>query len=96
MRLSFFNPSRSYDANKSRVQFWGYDSAFEISFYVEADALKQLCPDISNNEMEFLHAFDTARSRIIEVAEQIYSNGKMRKFMLILQAKDFNEDKVEE
>lgn len=95
MRLNFLNPSRSYDANRSRVQFWGYDSAFEISFFVEADALKQLCPDISNNEMEFLHAFDTARSRIIEVAEQVYSNGKMRKFVLTLKAKDFNEDKLE-
>lgn len=92
MKLNFLNPSRSYDASKSSVQFWGYDSAFEISFFVEADALKLLCPDISNNETEFLHAFDTARSRIIEVAEQIYSNGKMRKFVLNLQAKDFNED----
>ena len=90
--LSFLNPSRSFDASKSRVQFWGYDSAFEIIFFVESDALKQLCPDISNNETEFLHAFDTARSRIIEVAEQVYSSGKKRKFTLILQAKDFGKD----
>ena len=62
---------------------------------MEADALKQLCPNINNNETEFLHAFDTARSRITEVAEQVYSNGKMRKFVLILKAKDFDEDKVE-
>ena len=92
MRLRFFNPSRSYDAIKNRVQFWGYENAFEISFFVEADALKQLCPEISHSETDFLHAFDTARSRIIEVAEKIYSGGKMRKFALILKAKDFDED----
>jgi hypothetical protein len=87
--LNFLNPSRSFDASKSRVQFWGYDSAFEISFYVEAGALKQLCPEITNAETGFLHAFDTARERIVEVAEQIYTKGKKRRFVLVLTAKDF-------
>lgn len=89
MKLSFLNPSRSFDASKSRVQFWGYDSAIEISFFVETDALKQLCPEINNAEMDFLQAFDTARNRIIEVAEEIYASGKKRHFTFVLTAKDF-------
>jgi len=72
MRLSFPNPSRSFDASKSRVCFWGYDRAIEVSFFVEADALKQLCPEMSNLETGFLQAFDTARDRIYEVANKVY------------------------
>ena len=89
MKLSFLNPSRSFDASKSRVQFWGYDSTIEISFFVEADALKQLCPDINNAESDFLHAFDSARDRIVEVAGEIYTSGKKRRFVFVLTAKDF-------
>ena len=89
MKLSFLNPSRSFDASKSRVQFWGYDSTIEISFFVEADALKQLCPDINNAETGFLKAFDTARNRINEVAEEIYASGKKGRFSFVLTAKDF-------
>jgi len=91
MLLSFFNPSRCYDANKSRVQFWGYDSAFEISFFVEADALKQLCPNVINVESEYLFVFDTERSRIIEVAEKVYKSGDRRRFTHNLSAKDFDD-----
>ena len=87
--LSFLNPSRSFDASNSRVQFWGYDSTIEISFFVEGDALKHLCPEINNAETGFLHAFDTARDRIVEVAEKIYASGKKRRFVLVLTAKDF-------
>jgi len=43
MRLSFPNPSRSFDASRNRICFWGYDSTIEISFFIEADALKWLC-----------------------------------------------------
>ena len=89
MKLNFLNPSRSFDASKSRVQFWAYDSTIEISFYVEADALKQLCPEINDAETGFLHAFDTARNRIIEVAEEIYASGKKGRFAFVLTAKDF-------
>ncbi len=39
MTLNFPNPSRSFDASKNRVTFWGYDSVIEISFSVEGDAM---------------------------------------------------------
>lgn len=88
MKLCFLNPCRSFDANKKRIQFWGYDNTIEISFYVEADALKQLYPDMNGSESGFLKAFDTARNRIIAVAENIYSNRKSSRSAFILAAKD--------
>jgi hypothetical protein len=89
MKLSFPNPSRSFDADKSRVLFWGYDSAIEVSFFVEADALKRLCPEMSSAETGFLEAFDTAQKRIHEVANKVYVRGGKGTYSYILAAKDF-------
>ena len=91
MRLTFPNPSRSYDASRNRVGFWGYDSTIEISFFVEADALKQQCPEMENTEQGFLKAFDTALDQIHEVADKIYIQGGKGKgsYVYILSAKDF-------
>ena len=89
MKLSFPNPSRSFDASKNRVLFWGYDKTVEISFFVELDALKRLCPEMSSVETGFLQAFDSARTRIYEVADKIYGSGAKRSFAYVLTAKDF-------
>ena len=89
MRLSFPNPSRSFDASMNRVRFWGYDRAIEISFYVEADALKRLCPELSCAETGLLKAFDTARKRIHEVADEVYVHGDTGCYSYILAAEDF-------
>ncbi len=89
MRLSFPNPSRSFDATRNRVRFWGYDSAIEVSFFVEADALRQLCPEISNVEAGFLKAFDAARKRIHEVAEEVYTRDSDNSYAYSLKAEDF-------
>ncbi len=89
MKLNFPNPSRSFDATKDRVQFWGYDSAIEVSFFVGADALKKLCPGMSNAEAGFLKAFDAARNRIHEVAEEVYARGKKGSYAYVLAAADF-------
>ncbi len=70
--LNFPNPSRSYDPAKSRVRFWGYDSAIEVSFFVEESALKKLCPKMNNVETEYLDAFDTTIKRIHNAAEKVY------------------------
>jgi polysaccharide deacetylase 2 family uncharacterized protein YibQ len=88
MRLSFPNPSRSFDATRNRVQFWGYDNAIEVSFVVEEDALEKLCPDMSRAEAGFLDAFDAARARIHEVAEKVYVRSKKRSYAFCLAAKD--------
>src|ERR1700722_2372282 len=42
MALHFPNASRSYDATRHCVSFWGYDSAFEIAFHLEEKALQQI------------------------------------------------------
>jgi len=89
MTVNFPNPSRSFDATKNRVQFWGYDRTIEISFFVELDALKKLCPDMNNVEAGFLKAFDTARKRIYEVADKAYVRSNKGCYAYSLAAKDF-------
>jgi hypothetical protein len=46
MALRFPNGSRSYDATRRAVRFWGHDSAMESSFFVTDDALKRIQPDM--------------------------------------------------
>ena len=89
MKLSFPNPSRSFDASSSRVCFWGYDSAIEVSFFVEADALKRLCPEMDSVETGFLNAFDAVRNRIYEVANKVYVGGSKGIYGYTLSADDF-------
>jgi hypothetical protein len=89
MTLSFPNPSRSFDASSSRVLFWGYDGAIEVSFFVEADALKRLFPEMDSAETGLLNAFDAARTRIHEVANKAYVGGSKGSYSYILSVEDF-------
>jgi len=73
MPLTFPNISRSYDAARQIVCFWGYDSAFEISFFVARETLQQIARQTCTNESDVLQAFDANRPRIHEVAEKTYS-----------------------
>ena len=61
----------------------------EVFFFVEADALKQLCPEMSETEAGFLQAFDTARDQIYEVASKVYGQGGKTPHAYILSAKHF-------
>ena len=58
MALMFPNQSRSYDATRRAVRFWGHDSAMEWSFFVTEDALKQVDPAVAGDEAGMLGAFD--------------------------------------
>lgn len=89
MALSFPNQSRSFDATRNRVRFWGYDSAIEISFFVEADALQKLSPEMGGAEAGILQAFDATRERIHEVADAVYELGRKSSYTYILAAEDF-------
>ena len=89
MTLNFPNPSRSFDATRNCVRFWGYDSAIEISLFVEVDALRKLCPEMSNVEAGFLKAFDAARKRIHEVANKVYVRGRSGSYAYSLAVEDF-------
>lgn len=87
MALNFPNGSRSYDARRSLVRFWGHDSALEISFLVEVSALCKLNPQTKNEEAGYLEAFDAARARIHETARKAYS--RANKGAYLLAAADF-------
>jgi hypothetical protein len=87
MTLNFPNRSRSYDTRRNLVRFWGYDSALEISFFVEASALCKLKPQTRMVEAGYLEAFDAARDQIHETARKAYS--RAHKGAYILAAADF-------
>ena len=91
MKLHFPNPSRSFDEKSSRIMFWGYDRTIEVSFLLEAAVLKRLYPDMNGTETELLKAFDTARERICEVADEVYERGGGGKgtYAYVLAAGDF-------
>jgi uncharacterized protein DUF1488 len=46
------NSSRSYDATRRTVRFWGYDRSMESSFFVTADALKQIQPNLWSDAVD--------------------------------------------
>ena len=72
MTVSFPNGSRSYDARRNLIRFWGYDSPLDVSFFVEVSALYKLNPQTRNVEAGYLEAFDAARDRIDETARKVY------------------------
>ena len=89
MTLSFPNQARSFDATKNRVRFWGYDSAIEISFFVDAAALQKFSPEMNDAEAGVLMVFDAARDRIHEVADKVYVCGRKGSYAYTLAADDF-------
>jgi hypothetical protein len=87
MTLHFPNESRSYDASRHCVRFWGHDGAREISFLVEEDALCRMSPNTSRHEAGLLRAFDHNRDRILQAAGKVYS--RRGKSFYNLAASDF-------
>ena len=82
MALNFPNASRSYDSTRHAVRFWGYDSTMETSFFVMADALKQLQPGIRPDEESLLQAFDSNRELICAAATKVYRRGNRGSYEL--------------
>ena len=76
MEIRFPNQSRSYDATRHAVRFWGYDRSMENSFYVTADALQQIQPDLQLEVVSLLRAFDINRDRIYAIAAKVYARGR--------------------
>ncbi len=48
--LNFPNISRSYDATRRCVRFWGHDGALEVSFFVEEAAVYRIAPETRHNQ----------------------------------------------
>lgn len=80
MSLTFPNLSRSYDASGRRIRFWGHDSAVEVPFFLDENAIFALYPATTNTEAGILAAFDNARDRIFAAAARVYAPGQHRSF----------------
>ena len=83
MSLIFPNRSRTYDATRCAVRFWGYESSMEWSFFVTTGALKKVQPDLHADESGFLEAFDTNRDRICAIAAVVYGRGRKGSYELV-------------
>jgi len=90
MNLIFPSVNRSFDARRNLVRFWGYDSALEVPFFIEASALYKLYPHTGNAEAGYLKAFDSARDRIHEAARKVYRRGGQNAY--VLSSKDLDLD----
>ncbi len=76
MTISFPNLSRSFDATRQAVRFWGYDRSMESSFYLTADALVRMQPNQPPGEDGLLRTFDLHRERIYAIAAKVYARGR--------------------
>jgi hypothetical protein len=85
--VSFPNHSRSYDPTRRAVRFWGYDSAMEVSFFINEDALMRIQPGARLDEEGFLNAFDSNRDLICAAAAKVYLRGSKGSYDLV--AADF-------
>ena len=72
MALNFPNRSRSYDATRRAVRFWGNDGPMEAAFFVNEDALKRIEPSVEGDEAGLLGVFDSHRELIYGIAMKIY------------------------
>jgi len=82
MSLAFPNSSRSYDATRHAVRFWGHDTAMEWSFFVTAEALRRVDPAMVQDEAGMLGAFDSNRDRICAAAVKLYARGRKGSYEL--------------
>lgn len=73
--VTFPNQSRSYDATRRAIHFWGYDRSMEASFYLAAEALQRLQPNLQHDVVGLLNAFDINRDRIYAAAARVYARG---------------------
>lgn len=87
MTLAFPNASRSLDGPRHAVRFWGHESQFEYTFYVDLAVLERLAPHAATDEASLLRAFDDNRS-LMEVAA-VRAHARGRQSFYHLQASAF-------
>jgi hypothetical protein len=88
MALNFPNESRSYDSRKRCVRFWAHDASFEIPFFLNADALFRIAPDMNGDESSLLTAFDHNLERIHAAAGRVYARDRGGRGSYTLSARD--------
>ena len=82
MALNFSNQSRSYDATRLAVRFWGYDGSQEVSFFLTQDALRMLAGERVVGEAECLAIFDAHRDAVYKAAGNVYGRGRKGSYEL--------------
>ncbi|MCH9673700.1 MAG: DUF1488 domain-containing protein [Gammaproteobacteria bacterium] len=89
--VNFPNPSRSYDDERHGIHFWGYDQALEISYFIEAQALTKVSPDLQPDEAGFLGVFDAHYEQICAAADKRYTRQSKAPYIFAytLTAADF-------
>ncbi|MEW9586495.1 DUF1488 domain-containing protein [Paraburkholderia sp. DGU8] len=80
--LQFPNPSRSYDASRHCVCFWGYDNSREITFLVDDAILRNLQSGVGSDERSILGAFDQGRENILDIAKKLYVGGAQNRYSI--------------
>jgi hypothetical protein len=75
MAIAFPNASRSYDATRGVIRFWGHDSAMEAAFLITSGALHAIEPNAANDEDSLLAVFDRHRLQICQAAARVYTRG---------------------
>jgi len=83
MAMMFPNHSRSYDATRRAIRFWGYDRAMEWSFFVTESALQRMNPAMVCDEPGMLDVFDANRERICTAAQKLYRSGPKGSYELV-------------
>lgn len=78
MTLSFPNDSRSFDAARNSVSFWGYDASFEVAFRLDESALHRLAGKDRLSETAALAVFDNHLAHIRTVATRMYRKRQKR------------------
>ena len=84
MGLIFPNLSRSFDASRDTIRFWGYDTTIECPFFVTRAALRGLMPEMALDEAALLETFDRHRDLICMTAARLYTRGRKGSYVLDL------------
>jgi hypothetical protein len=82
MTLHFPNASRTYDASRHCVCFWGHDAASEVSFHLDEEALHRISRFADRDETSMLRVFDVNRARIEAAASAVYSRKRKSHYRL--------------
>ena len=71
--MMFASHRRTYDSLRGAVRFYGYDSATPCSFFITAESLRRVHPEMIHSEAGMLEAFDSNRDLICAMAAKLYS-----------------------
>ena len=76
MTLQFPNSIRSYNEAHHDITFWGHDTALEITFVIEQEALERMRGEKSSDEKALCAIFDANVDAIHATAKRLYESHK--------------------